>query len=528
MVLALTDSDLSMSEKKIYDIPSTKDERDKLRLRLDGFARSKALVPPLSIEMLERLAEEFLGEEQQPLSLREWTMVELHNCVWLPVMATIPYERRILLLPQCLRNSAQCEAEIDEVGLLCHRCMKCRIPSLEDRAAELGVMSIVAEGFTPVINLIKNGVIDAVVGVSCLDSLERAFPLLVNNAVPGVAVPLNMAGCRDTTVDCDHVERMLSLYTPSQVELIDHDALLQTVSQWFEPEALQQYVEWEEDRTMALAVEYLSGEGKRWRPYLFAATYVALKGQMYFTEDVRRTAIAVEAFHKASLVHDDIEDNDAERYGKPTLNSLYGVPMAINVGDMLLGQGYRLLSRCEERLTDVIADAHVALCRGQGVELAWSREPKAIGLEQVIDIFRYKTAPAFEVSLLLGVKCAQGDESLRGPLHRYSEALGVAYQLRDDVADFDGEEAIELRPSAVFALLCEMASSEEFVAEMIAAANVKAFLLQPQHKPLLDRVLERVKEMAQEYRARAVEELESITNMELKRLLFRVTARILD
>lgn len=517
-----------MSQKKIYDIPSSKAQRDAMRRQLASFVEHRELVPPLSIESLGALADEFLAAKGLTASLREWTMVELHNCVWLPVLATIPYERRMLLLPQCLRNSAQCEAEIDEVGLLCHRCMKCRIPSLEDRAAELGVMSIVAEGFTSVINLIKAGVIDAVVGVSCLDSLERAFPLLVNNAVPGVAVPLNMAGCKDTTVDCDHVERMMSLYAPSQVALIDHEALLAQVNSWFEGEQLQRYVEHCDEPTMRIALDWLASDGKRWRPYLFAATYAALRGEMHFSDDVRRTAIAVECFHKASLIHDDIEDNDSERYGKPTLNSLYGEAIAINVGDILLGEGYRQLSQCERSLTGIIADVHIALCRGQGMELGWCREPKRVSIDWVIDVFRYKTAPAFEVSLMLGLRCAAGDESLREPLHCYSEALGIAYQLRDDIADFDGDEVIELRPSAVFALLCEMAPSAEFVDEMIAADNIKEFLVQPQYRPLLDQTLKRVGAMAEEYKSQAREALERVINMELKRLLFRLTARILE
>ena len=515
-----------MSEKKIYDVPATKAERDQMRERLEAFVRSRELVPPLSIEVLESLSESFLAQEGLSVTLREWTMVELHNCVWMPVLATIPHERRMLLLPQCLRNSAECEAEIDEVGLLCHRCMKCRIPSLEDRAAELGMMSIVAEGFTTVINLIKAGVIDAVIGVSCLDSLERAFPLLVNNAVPGVAVPLNMAGCKDTTVDNDHVIRMMEAYTPSEVALIDHEALLNEVNSWFERRALERYVENYDDPTIALALDWLTTDGKRWRPYLFAATYAALKGEMTLSEEVKRTAIAVECFHKASLVHDDIEDNDAERYGKPTLNSLHGAAIAINVGDVLLGEGYRQLSQCTGSLTGIIADAHVALCRGQGMELEWCRKPRRVSLEWVIDVFRYKTSPAFEVSLMLGLRSAAGKESLREQLHRYSEALGVAYQLRDDVADYDGDEVIELRPSAVFALLCEMAPSEDFIAEMIEAQNVKEFLRQ-QHQELLEKALARVTVLAEEYRQRAIEALESINNMELKRLLFRVTARIL-
>ncbi|MBR7114509.1 MAG: polyprenyl synthetase, partial [Alistipes sp.] len=71
-----------------------------------------------------------------------------------------------------------------------------------------------------------------------------------------------------------------------------------------------------------------------------------------------------------------------------------------------------------------------------------------------------------------------------------------------------------------------MAPSEDFIAEMIEAQNVKEFLRQ-QHQELLEKALARVTVLAEEYRQRAIEALESINNMELKRLLFRVTARIL-
>ena len=64
---------------------------------------------------------------------------------------------------------------------------------------------------------------------------------------------------------------------------------------------------------------------------------------------VRRAAISIESFHKASLVHDDIQDGDEFRYGQPTLHIAHGVPTAINVGDYLIGLGYRLVSRDTER-----------------------------------------------------------------------------------------------------------------------------------------------------------------------------------
>ena len=128
-------------------------------------------------------------------------MVEIHNQIWLPIVAGIPHERRLLMLPKCLSRYGECQAEYDEYGLLCHRCGRCHIPNLQDKVEQLGGLSIVAEGFTQVIELIENRVVDAVIGVSCLDSLEKAFPLLVRHAVPGLAIALNDSGCQNTHVD---------------------------------------------------------------------------------------------------------------------------------------------------------------------------------------------------------------------------------------------------------------------------------------------------------------------------------------
>src|SRR4029078_10176097 len=96
-------------------------------------------------------------------------------------------------------------------------------------------------------------------------------------------------------------------------------------------------------------------------------------------DGVRRTALAIEAFHKASLVHYDIEDDDTFRYGRETLHRQYGVSTAINVGDYLIGLGYRLVSRerkdlggdCTADVLNKLSEAHLKLSEGQGAELLW-------------------------------------------------------------------------------------------------------------------------------------------------------------
>ncbi len=127
-----------------------------------------------------------------------------------------------------------------------------------------------------------------------------------------------------------------------------------------------------------------------------------------FSDSVKRAALSIETFHKASLVHDDIEDDDQFRYGDPTLHRKFGTPTAINVGDYLIGLGYRLISRdaaaigadAAADMLDRLADAHMKLTEGQGAELLWrdSLNKKLTPLD-ALKIYALKTSPAFEAAL---------------------------------------------------------------------------------------------------------------------------------
>jgi geranylgeranyl pyrophosphate synthase len=177
--------------------------------------------------------------------------------------------------------------------------------------------------------------------------------------------------------------------------------------------------------------------------------------------------VAVECFHKASLVHDDIEDGDEQRYGRQSLHAAHGVPVALNVGDFLLGEGYRLVAAADvpadrrAQMLHVAADGHRELTLGQGAELCWRSGPRPLSSAEVLDIFRRKTAPAFDVALRLGAVCAGATAGVTDVLGRYSEHLGIAYQIRDDLEDLAGDEhpgdAEAMRPSVVLALAHERA-----------------------------------------------------------------------
>ena len=471
-----------------------------LRRALRGFVERKCVCPPVSLKQLSALADEFMascGLED----LSSWLMVEINNQLWLDTIARIPHDRRLLMLPKCLSKHGACRGEYDEYGLLCHRCGGCMIPALQDKAEQLGTLSLVAEGFTQVIELIENEVVDAVIGVSCLDSLEKAFPLLVSHAVPGLAIALNDNGCMNTHVDESYVVELLSLTNAEQHTLLHYEATREQTERWFTAaEPLCAVLGHGDDKTSQVCLDWMTRGGRRWRPYLLCAVYQSIMGATGLNEDVHRAAVAVECFHKASLIHDDIEDGDMTRYDLPTVNALYGDAYAINVGDALLGMGYRLLTQSNNmELVRLIAEAHASLCKGQGLELEWRANPRPVGLDFTLEIIRHKTVPAFEVSLLLGLACTGSHQHLRPVLHNYSVALGIAYQLKDDLED----ESKDRSPSAIFALRNEHPDwSDE---------AVKAEL----------------KGLTDHYKQEALDALNDLDCLELKRLLYQVTEKIL-
>ncbi len=380
--------------------------------------------------------------------------------MWREHLAAVPYERRLLLLPKCLRVESKCPAPFDEFGLLCKQCGLCTIQDLQAEAEKLGYATLVAEGSAIVMSLIQTGKIEAIVGVSCLSVLERAFPYMEAAAIPGVAVPLLQDDCIDTTVDLDWVWDYIHLTSDDKTRRLDLSELRDEVDFWFTPASLEIIMGSAEGQTEAIARAWLMRAGKRsvGKP---------------LPDDLRKIAVAVECFHKASLIHDDIEDNDAERYGEKTLHEEFGVAVALNVGDLLIGEGYRLIAACrasaeqKSEMIRIAAAGQRELCRGQGAELCWMRAPQPLTQHQVLDIFRKKTAPAFEVALRLGAIYAglQSHEEVEEVLKVYSEALGIAYQIRDDLSDLgtSGEtnDIAGLRPSLLLAVAHEKAKDAQ-------------------------------------------------------------------
>ncbi len=524
-------------------IPQERCVRDQIKRQIERFVLAQNPVPPMPMEEIREYAKAFMRHYQLDEIYQDYVAVLINNEAWRDTLASIPFERRLLLLPKCLRDERRCPAPIDEFGLLCKQCGLCNIRDLEEEAQQLGYAVLVAEGSALVTNMIQASKIEAIVGVSCLNVLERSFPYMEAAAIPGIAIPLLQDNCADCTVDLDWVWDIIHLTSEDKTYRLDLDAIKEEVHSWFGPEMLAEIMGRPESETERIARGWMLANGKRWRPYLTVCTYKALQDQfdIPYPNDLRKIAAAVECFHKASLIHDDIEDGDAIRYGEETVHEKYGVPIALNVGDFLVGEGYRLLAECQtlpEITTQMIqaaARGHRRLCQGQGLELCWSRNPKPLSSPEVIEIFRQKTAPAFEAALRLGAIHAGANQEIGDILSRYSEALGVAYQIRDDLDDWSSADSSsdvsQMRPSLILAMACEQARSDmkELMQSVwqnkISPNDIKDQIQDFVVRKKIDIRAQRLKET---YKEEAIQALRVLNHAGLKGLLRRVVVKIFN
>ncbi len=521
------------------DIPSTKEQRNSVLQIVREYAGQRNLVGPVSLDELQRHCGQIIKTSGLNAKHLKFLVVLLNNEVWRETVAGIPYNKRLLLLPKCLRDQENCPAGFDEVGLVCKHCGRCLIHELQAQAEQLGYAVLVAEGSPVVMSLIETGRIEAVIGVSCLDVLEKTFPYMEAGAVPGLAIPLLYDGCANTTVDIDWVLDTIYVSSEDASYRLDLQDLRNKVRGLFTRENLKSLLHPGQDQTSKLALEWLSRDGKRWRPFLAVCAHQALRkaDDQVLSDELCKVAVAVECFHKASLVHDDIEDGDVVRYGQKTVHAEYGVPIALNVGDFLLGEGYRLLAEasanCGAKMLQVAAAGHRQLCLGQGSELFWMREPRPLSVAEVLDIFQKKTSPAFEVALRLGAVLAGADEHLADTLTEYSESLGIAYQIMDDINDFDSKaglgDLIQKRPSVLLAIAYErIGNNDKKLLESVWMRS--ADLDKVSHKVSGILATTRAKRVAldlmESYRLRAIGSLAVLQNAMLKGLLRRIVSRI--
>src|SRR5438876_8529466 len=277
------------------NIPQTTAERNRLLQFVRHYVAEYNPVPPLPVEQLKEHADRAIHLLKCDAIYRDYLGVLINNEMWRETLASVPFERRLLLLPKCLRVEAKCPAPFDEFGLLCKQCGLCTIQDLQSEAEKLGYAVLVAEGSAIVMSLIQTGKIEAIVGVSCLSVLERAFPYMEAAAIPGVAVPLLQDDCIDTTVDLDWIWEYIHLTSEDQTRRLDLGALRDEVEFWFGPASLDLVMGNAEGETERIGRNWLLRAGKRWRPFLAVSAYQALRHNpgAVLQDDIRKIAVAV-------------------------------------------------------------------------------------------------------------------------------------------------------------------------------------------------------------------------------------------
>ena len=214
-------------------------------------------------------------------------------------------------------------------------------------------------------------------------------------------------------------------------------------------QALEQWIDPHAPANLGQAMRYaVLGAGKRLRPLLVLAACEAVGGPL---AQALRAACAVELIHAYSLVHDDMPcmDNDVLRRGKPTVHVQFGQAQALLAGDALQALAFELLVPDDAALP---ASVQVQWCRllaaaagsqgmagGQAIDLASVGQP--LSEAQLRHMHRLNTGALLQCSVDMGAACGTVDAAARAALSQYGSALGLAFQVVDDILDVTQDSA---------------------------------------------------------------------------------------
>lgn len=415
-----------------------------------------------------------------------WTMVTIVSEYWRGRLAAGPSGRRLLLLPDC----PLCLGDEHQAAVVPGTCgPACGIATIWAAARDSGWTVEPTSRAVAAIGSLLAGQYDGILGVARLRDLEKAFGMLPAFTLPVAAVPYEpidqdegrpgscAAALAAEAIDVEWVLGLLGVAGGTAAPVGDYLPLLREAAEMFTPPALASLAEQLAapgllgsdagpaaeiaplDAAAAMSADFLARGGKFLRPFITLAAFDAVVADRREghgssagdspapREAARAAAVAIEIFHKASLVHDDIEDDDAMRYGRPTLHVERGLASALNAGDYLLGAGYRIVAGlpglAAEPLRDavaILADAHVRLARGQGAELWWrDAGNQRLSPAEALAIYGLKTSPAFEAAVAMGIRLAGLQPASAAAIDRYALHVGTGFQVLNDLKDWGGD-----------------------------------------------------------------------------------------
>lgn len=227
---------------------------------------------------------------------------------------------------------------------------------------------------------------------------------------------------------------------PSHIDADDHAATLEALGH--EMQEVDRVIARRLQSDVAL-INQISGYiihagGKRMRPKLLLMFANALGDPGTHRYEM---AAVVEFIHTATLLHDDVVDESALRRGKQTANALFGNAASVLVGDFLYSRAFQMMVAVNRiRVLDVLAEATNVIAEGEVLQLLNVHDPDTT-VERYLQVIRYKTAKLFEASARLGALLSDASAPQEEAAASYGRAMGTAFQLVDDVLDYEGDSA---------------------------------------------------------------------------------------
>ena len=191
-------------------------------------------------------------------------------------------------------------------------------------------------------------------------------------------------------------------------------------------------------RIPEITAHLVEAGGKRLRPML---TLAAAKLCGYQGDADVKLAATVEFIHTATLLHDDVVDESAQRRGRPTANLLWDNKSSVLVGDYLLARSFQLMTETGSmRVLEILSNASATISEGEVLQLTAAQDLKT-SEEIYLQVVRGKTAALFAAACEVGGVISGATERQIEALRSYGDALGIAFQIADDLLDYSGDTA---------------------------------------------------------------------------------------
>jgi octaprenyl-diphosphate synthase len=187
-----------------------------------------------------------------------------------------------------------------------------------------------------------------------------------------------------------------------------------------------------------VAEHIIDGGGKRLRPLL-----VVLAGRACSSTEPAciHAAAFIEFIHTATLLHDDVVDMSARRRGRDTANEIYGNQASVLVGDFVYSRAFQLMAASRsQRVIEIMADATNLIAEGEVLQLVNARDPDTTEA-RYLEVIRRKTAQLFQAGAEVAAVLSGANTVVQRALADYGRHLGTAYQLVDDVLDYQSDPA---------------------------------------------------------------------------------------